>query len=403
MIARLFANRPDKSWFQSIRCFASSVYSSGHTVGPCDSASLHQFGDIFASVATRPLAAKILKIHNKLVKRKSITSEYLSDSVEESIREMRRLGVDESRAAELSRLLRRCMCCPDLKRFLRPEKQQTIEDTVGEDETVLPAGVDLELFSITTTRNRLGPSVSATFDPAPNFPSQTRNEFTCYIHNLPLRVDEDCIRSALRNVGNPSNILIYDTRGIPVVSGAPGKRLSRTKLVKPKASSLTAWMRFASPINAIVTFDSQHEFSKATMLENKLFGIQCRSTDTSIDSARPMLIEPARYKTNLLVSGFPEEMVWPEFKSRFELLAQGSLSLNDQQPSRSTFSGSNLFDQRLVINCSSFEIAYEILKRAMANPINPSISISFSRFRTQWRDEEKLFTDSVYFEKISDT
>ena len=394
MLGRLVVNKAERFRFQSQRYFASSANSSGSTPGPCDNGSLHQFGDIFASVASRSLAAKILKIQNKLLKRKSLTGECVSGAVEESVLEIRRTGVDESRSSELSRLLRRCICCPDLKRFLRPDKQQTIEDMIGQDESIVPAGVDLELFSVSRKRNRVGPSISAIFEPAPSFQSINSNQFICYIYNLPLRVNEAAIRSALGTVGSPSEIFIYDTRGIPLATPPP-----RVKPAKPASvSSAKGWLRFASPINAIVTFDSEHEFAKATTLENRLFGIECRSTDTCIDGHRPMLIEPARNKTHLLLSGFPEKMVWCDFKSQFESLANGNLVLNEESRSKSPFNGSDMFEQRLDIHLPSFEVAHAILKQSRASPIHPSIVTAFSRFRTQWRDTEKQFVDSVYFE-----
>ena len=368
--------------------------------GPCDTGSLHQFGDLFAPIATKCLSGKLSKIQSKLVKRKSLTAEVISAAVEESAEVLKVAGVDESRRTELSKLLRRCLCCPDFKRTLRPEKHRTIEDTIGTDESSVPAGVDLERFSLSTNRNRLGASVVASFEPSRSFSHLETHPYSCYIYNLPLRVNEDHIRRALRSIGDPTDIFLYDTRGIPVVSGPLGTR----KNSRSKQTSDSSWMRFASPINAIVRFGSQAEFARASRLENKLFGIQCKSTDLSVDSDRAMLMEPVFPKNHLLVSGFPKGLSWSDFKSYMESLTDSSsIELSDQQLVYSSFNGSDMFEHRLDISFPSFEVAFEVLKRTRNSPLDPSIITAFSRFRSKWSDEDKQFTDSVYFEINSES
>ena len=368
--------------------------------GPCDTGSLHQFGDLFAPLATRSLSGKLSKIQGKLMKRKSITPEIISSAVEESMVLFKEAGVDETKRTELSRLLRRCLCCPDFKRCLRPDVQRSFEDTIGNDESSIPPGVDLEQFSLSTNRNRQGPSVGATLEPSASFPHLQNHPYTVYIYNLPLRVDEDCIRRALKTVGDPTDIFLYDTRGIPVVSKSLG---TTSKSNRSKTTHTTSWMRFASPVNAIVRFSSEEEFSRASRLENKLFGIQCKSTDLSVDTDRAMLIEPAFPKTHLLISGFPKGMIWSEFKEYFESVSGGLVTLSEQQPPYTLFNGSDMYEQRLDLACPSFEVAFEVLKRSRACTLNPSIVTAFSRFRSRWLNSDKKFTDSVYFEINSES
>ena len=366
--------------------------------------SLYQFGDLFAPIATRSLSGKLSRIQSKLSKQKSLSNEKLLLAVEESVSALRDAGVDDSKLKDMRKLLRRCVCCPDFKRILRPDKHQTIEDSIGKDESSIPPGVDLELFSISKNRNRRGASVAAQFEPASSFPELASHPYTCFIYNLPLRVNEERIRAALRSIGDPTDIYLYDTRGIPVVSGSSEivtRKQTRSK--SPSHAATSSWMRFASPVNAIVRFNSEDEFLRASRLENKLFGIQCRSTDLSVDSDRAMVMEPAFPKTHLLITGFPKGMIWSEFKSYFESITDGTLTLSSEQPPFSSFNQSDMFEQRLDLTCGSFEMAFEILKRSRSSPLHPSIVTAFSCFRSRWVDQDKKFADSVYFEINSES
>jgi hypothetical protein len=364
---------------------------------PCDIGSLHQFRDIFSHIGTRALSGKLSHIQSKLLKRKNVTSDVIQDAVQESLTEIMKAGVESSKTTELAHHLRRCICCSDFKKALRSDKQISLEESLGQDESSVPPGLNLDRFTTGTGRTKQGPTVSACFTPMASFPSIQPHPYTCYIYNLPLRVDEATIRAALCNVGDPDEVFLYDTRGIPVQSGSLAQKPRKSH---KKISHESPWMRFASPVNAIVKFNSESAFSRATTLQNKLFGIQCRSTDRAIDNDRPMLIEPANLKRHLLVSGFPKSMTWEDFKNQFESITDGVLDLANDQVAYSSFNGSCMHEQRLDINVLSFGVGYEVLKRLHKNNhLLPSgVVVAFSRLRTNWVEADGQFSDAVCFE-----
>jgi hypothetical protein len=109
-----------------------------------------------------------------------------------------------------------------------------------------------------------------------------------YAYNLPFNSTTTRIEEALRGVGTPSDILIYDVRG------------------SIQSESSSKWTHQSSPINGIFRFESEGDFIKAVRIENKLFGVHCKSADMKPINSRPIYLEPASIKSVLFFSQIQE-------------------------------------------------------------------------------------------------
>lgn len=208
--------------------------------------------------------------------------------------------------------------------------------------------------------------------------------YSVYAYNLPLRVNEDRVVEALCNVGQPEQISIFDVRGLPVDR-------SVSNMVKPKRvsgvgqkSKRRVWPS-VSPINGILSFGSEAVFLKATMPENKLFGILCKSNDETVDGQRTMFLEPADRKRSLVAVGFDESNTFTWFQEVFRdsLASFGPVNL---KVGRSRGTESTLKNTQIALQFRSFEEALAVFRHFESTPLSAGVNISFSPFRSSLSD-----------------
>jgi hypothetical protein len=323
-----------------------------------------------------------------LLQRKKLSDDDIEKAVSDISLCMRHNQISDSNIMTLSKLLKRCICCADFRKALRSGENNPPDDAAMEAADIsLPAGISMEAYMRDPKRTRESATVRGVVKS--ELTAKNTNELYVYILNLPLRVSEQSIRDALVNVGSPSEIFIYDTRGIPVVSTDGVKR------PMGKKRETEEQFRLSSPVNAVVRFNSIAEYERAIKLENKLFGILCKSTDLVIDGNRTMFIEPAERKRNIIISNIPKTIKIDELKHQVESTIARSNTLVDPIVS---IEESSLDGERVCIEFPTFESAYKFLKscRTGSGFLNAGEVVSFTPFRTAWSARNGQFTDSNF-------
>jgi hypothetical protein len=179
--------------------------------------------------------------------------------------------------------------------------------------------------------------------------------FTAYIYNLPFGASEECIRDSLCNVGEPTEILVYDARG-----GL--KDINRSPV----------WTR-NSPIHGIVRFRSESEFTKATSIENKLFGVLCKSQKES----RTMFLEPAGDKKFLFFSNYQSNTC----QNLIEILSQyGTVQTSLSSDERRE----NMRQSTLLVDCGGFEDAFQVFRALRFDPVIQTGAMHFNLYRAKY-------------------
>jgi len=322
------------------------------------------------------------------MRRKTLNESEIDSAISSIQTLLRESGIENPRVSTLSELLKQCICCPDFRKVLKIGSDSSLTDTTIEiEDASTPSGVHVDAYLRGTRRTRFMPTIRITIEADISRSTQSSPEFYAYVYNLPLRVSEQEVRDALCNVGDPAEIFIFDTRGIPIQTG---NKLTSKPLTEQQ-------FRLSSPVNAIIRFNTPLEYEKATRLENKLFGILCRSTDPSIDGSRTMFIEPAERKTSVLVSRISCETTLGDF----EKTIADSVDLVDPRMNAIRCSSDPQAimreeimtpEERIAIEFPNFQSAFSFVKTFQDHLMN----VQFSSHRTQSLPDGK-FRDSQYF------
>ena len=239
----------------------------------------------------------------------------------------------------------------DKRRYIQSES--VLDEDGLSDASSVPAG--LEFYS-----EKRRPSVltikRARLIPPPSINTGEDSEYYVYVYNLPFGVTEEDIRNSLCNVGQPSEVTVYDARG--------GVKDCRSQI----------WIR-NSPIHGVLKFDSKCQFSKATRIENKLFGILCKSRNES----RTMLLESAERKKALVFSNYQSNT----FRDILEIL-EGHGSVHSENISDDL--SVNMKHGSLLVEFERFGDAFKVFKELQGNPKIRSGAMHFNLYRSKWME-----------------
>ena len=294
--------------------------------------------------------------------------------------------LDAIRRRELLTLMKKCILSPGFKPAIGGRSKsgsRRPRDLSGRDEpgvseaTTVPAGVDL--YSA-RRRPLLDVVTHCSFPDATSDRALVDEARYVYVYNLPMRVNETLVREALCNIGTPESVYIYDTRGIELVF-VPGKA---SKVNRPKPKKVHDPWRVGSPVNAIVRFESEVAHRKAVQIENKLFGVLCKSLNESVDGQRPMYIESASVKKLLVFTGFTTPSSLTDFMLSLSIeLARAGIKLGEPTPS--PISETLLNTKACVsIQFPSFSIAFAAFQHLRSVKSLPSTIVAFNMLRSKW-------------------
>lgn len=254
-------------------------------------------------------------------------------------------------------------------RPLSTSRLSVVEDNFTDfDRTSIPSGIDVPILDESVTHW----SATVNIDPRPMVGNGTQY---VYAYNLPLAVSEVQVRQALCNIGNPDSVFVYD-----VLAGGPQVKNSLY-------SSMNAVLGFSK-------FDTEG-FEKATLLQNRLFGILCKSAIPK-GEARPMFLEAAFRKVFLIATTRSvEPNLFEHFQDVFlpsEIFGKDvRVSLTEEKksepPQKSSDKSANDF-RHVSLKFPSFESAFQALRFFRNNPIG--WNFSFSPYRCTLRGGDVL-------------
>lgn len=331
-------------------------------------------------LGSRPdIQSTILAEFRAFCRKKNKSTEGLETAATRATSILREASVAPERASEMIALFKQSVMCADMRKSVfklladpKPKTRSRLNRSEKEfcDETIIPAGMDLLTFGHRTDRQDMV-SVHASLDSAlvPKLPGHF-----AYAYNVPNGASEQDVKEALWSVGAPVEVSIYSFE-CPR-SRTPGKRSRRV----------------SSRTNALLRFESLESLLSSTNDEAKLFGVLCKSSDSSLDGPRTMFLEPAERKRVLVFSMLSSDRSVDAFldflKDGIEEGGLGSASLEKEKD------GSFDRSKTLVgITFPSFETAVAVFKFFRAK--YPERNVMFSALRTKW--EDGAYTDMATF------
>lgn len=217
-----------------------------------------------------------------------------------------------------------------------------------------------------------------------------------YVYNLPFRVNDEVIRNALASsIGTPDEITIYDVRGA-------------TAMANPSVPTNWEDYHLASPLNALIRFSSIDQYSKACLLENKLFGVLCKASvvKPKQEKSRMMFLEPADRKRLLLFTGFGN-LTLSAFRSVLEeRLARigitGQVEVSSKGDKKTDPESEDLTGTIVSMKFPSFPIALHAFRNLQADPIVSGVLPAFMCTRTRWSPERRTFEEGDALPRVLD-